>query len=60
MLRTHTETGRSANRVNTVTKIIVVEYGGKEGGKGSAMAKSRNPSHRLCMKNRRVDDRGCA
>jgi hypothetical protein len=47
--QTHIETGNvKANRVNTVTRMIVVEYGGSEGGRGSAKAKSRNSSDSLC------------
>ena len=44
---TQIEMGRSAKRVNKVTSIIVVEYGGSGGGMGKAIAKSRKPSHRL-------------
>lgn len=40
-------TGSRANRVAIVTKIMVVAYGGNEGGIGRAMAKSRKPSERL-------------
>lgn len=44
ILRTQTEKGTvNARRVTTVTRIMVHEYGGHSGGKGSAMAKSRKP-----------------
>jgi hypothetical protein len=38
----------------TVTSIIVVEYGGSEGGSGKAVARSRKPLHTLWTKKRRV------
>lgn len=45
LIRTQTEKGTvNARRVTTVTRIMVHEYGGHSGGKGSAMAKSRKPS----------------
>ena len=34
----------SARRETTVSRIIVDEYGGNEGGHGRAVAKSKNPS----------------
>lgn len=52
---TQIEMGRSAKRVNKVTSIIVVEYGGSGGGMGKAIAKSRKPSHRLWIKKRLLD-----
>jgi len=33
----------SARRETTVSKMIVDEYGGKDGGHGRAIAKSKNP-----------------
>ena len=52
--QTHIEIGRRANREMTVTNIMVVEYGGSEGGNGRAVAKSRKPLHTLWTKKRRV------
>lgn len=49
-MRTHIEKGTvTARRVTKVIKMIVVEYGGKDRGRGSACARSRNPSERPCM-----------
>jgi hypothetical protein len=45
---TQTETGTvNSKRPNAVTRMMVVEYGGSEGGNGSPIAKSKNPSERL-------------
>ena len=51
--RTHIDIGRRAKRVIMVRMIIVEEYGGSEGGIGSARARSMKPSHRPWIKCRR-------
>lgn len=48
---THIEKGTvTVRRVTKVIKMIVVEYGGRDRGRGSACARSRNPSESSCIK----------
>jgi predicted ATPase len=51
-LLTHKATGKSTSLEAMVMRMIVAEYGGTEGGKGRAMARSKKPSHNDCVKRR--------
>lgn len=56
-MHTHIARGKKPSRVITVTRTIVVEYAGSEGGRGNAIATSRNSLQRPWIKCRLSDGR---